>query len=166
MQLVPSLSPPRIASTLALALWLGTGVAAPAAWAADDEAHIDYRQKLMTNVGSHLGAISDILKHGLPFTAHVEAHARGLAQDAKLVSAAFEKKVVAGPTDAEPEIWTDWTRFEAANADFLAAAEALEETARTGDLEAIAAKTKAVGKSCGGCHKSFRKPKEESYKRK
>jgi len=25
---------------------------------------------------------------------------------------------------------------------------------------------KATGKSCGGCHDSFRKPKEESFKRK
>ena len=51
-------------------------------------------------------------------------------------------------------------------ADFEKAARALEEAAEGGDMAAIGAGTKALGKTCGGCHRTFRKPKEESYKRK
>ena len=41
----------------------------------------------------------------------------------------------------------------------------LAEVAKSGDPAAIGPQLKATGKSCGGCHESFRKPKEESFKR-
>ena len=44
-------------------------------------------------------------------------------------------------------------------------AQALEEAADEGDHDSIQAAFKELGKSCGGCHKPFRKPKEESYKK-
>jgi len=145
----------------ALALFL-----APAAWAAEDSAYLDYRQKVMSGVGANMGAISDILKNGLPFTGHIEDHAEALAETAKLIAPAFEHRVVDGPTDALPKIWDDWAGFEKAIADFKDAAKALEDAADKGDMAAIGAKTKALGKSCGGCHRTYRKDKEDSYKRK
>jgi cytochrome c556 len=33
-------------------------------------------------------------------------------------------------------------------------------------MDELGARVKALGKSCGGCHETFRKPKEESYKNK
>ncbi len=53
-----------------------------------------------------------------------------------------------------------------------AAAKALEResaklavVAQSGGMADIAAQVKALGKSCGGCHKPFRKPKAERFKR-
>ena len=34
----------------------------------------------------------------------------------------------------------------------------------SGDAAAIGGQMKKVGEACGGCHKEFRKPKEQSYK--
>ena len=42
----------------------------------------------------------------------------------------------------------------------------LVEATKAGDPTALVAQLKATGKACGSCHDSFRKPKEESFKRK
>jgi cytochrome c556 len=138
-------------------------IASPAT-GAEDKVHIEYRQKVMTGVGADMGAISDILKHGLPFTANIALHANRLEDAAALIPIAFEKKTAAGKTDAKPEIWLKPDEFRAAIDDFASAADALEDAADDGDPDQIQAAFKALGKSCGGCHKPFRRPKEESYK--
>lgn len=155
------------ASTLfCLAVVLGLGVASVAT--ADShaaEARIKYRQKLMSAVGANMGAIGDILKNGLDLPGHVENHAGQMAESAKLIAAAFEKPISEGATDAKPEIWEDWARFEQAIADFEKAARTLQAAAAGGDPKAVGPAVKALGDRCGDCHKPFRKPKEESYKK-
>ena len=147
---------------LALTFVLATPVAAPAQ---DDSAYLGYRHELMEGIGSDMGAISDILKYGLPLTGSIEGHARSMAALAKIVPAAFERKITEGPTDAKAEIWSDPDGFAKASAAFAASTQKLAEVAATKDAKAIGAQVQAVGKTCGGCHKQFRKPKEESYKR-
>jgi cytochrome c556 len=129
-----------------------------------DQAKIKYRQTLMGAVGANMGGIGTILKNQLNLPGHVESHARQLAASAKLVGAAFEANLSEGATDAKPEIWSDWAGFEQAIADFEAAANTLAAAAASGDGAAIGPAVKGLGKTCGGCHDSFRKPKEESYK--
>jgi cytochrome c556 len=148
----------KLAAIVALALLAGQ------AKAAEDQVYIDYRQKVMSGVGADMGAISDILKHGLPFTASIALHANRLEDAASLIPAAFEKQVTAGPTDAKPEIWQKPEEFKAAIADLASAADALEDAADDGDAPAVQEAFKQLGNACGGCHKPFRKPKEESYK--
>jgi len=142
-----------------LSLLAGTAQAQP------DQGYIEYRQELMEAIGADIGAISDILKYGLPLTENIVGHAESLVDHAGLIAAAFEHKVIEGPTDAKPEIWQDFDRFKKAALDFAAASEKLTEVARAGDTAEISAQVKEVGKSCGGCHQPFRKPKEESFKR-
>jgi len=129
-----------------------------------DEAHVKYRQTLMGGVGADMGAISAILKNRLMLPGHVESHARQLAASAKLVSAAFKNRGAGQPTDAKAKIWKDWSGFEDAIKDFDMAANTLAEAAAGSDPAAIGPAVKGLGKSCGGCHKAYRKPKEESYK--
>jgi cytochrome c556 len=148
----------RIAALAAAAL-----VAGPAR-SAEDQVYVEYRQKVMSGVGADMGAISDILKHGLPFTAQIALHANRLEDAASLIPTAFEKQVSAGATDAKPEIWQKPDEFKQAIADFASAADALEDAADDNDAAAIQEAFKGLGNSCGGCHKPFRKPKEESYK--
>lgn len=153
-----------VPTKLALALALVLGLALPAS-AVDDQVHIDYRQKVMSGVGADMGAISDILKHGLPYTAAIALHADRLGDSAALIPNAFRVKVTEGPTDAKPEIWQKPDEFKKAIAAFEEAADELEDAADDEDPEAIQAAFKQLGKACGGCHETFRKPKEESYKR-
>lgn len=131
-----------------------------------DEAALKYRQSLMEAIGGDMAAIGDILKYGMNLPGHVAVHADSLASHAKLVTAAFERKVTAGPTDSEPAIWEKPDEFAQKVKHFETETAKLAEVARGGDPAAIGAQVKAVGKSCGGCHEGFRKPKEESFKRK
>jgi cytochrome c556 len=149
------------------AIWIGVLClfAATAAQAADDEAYIEYRQELMEGIGADMGAVSDILKYKLPLTENIKGHADAMVAHADLIGPAFEHEVTAGKTDAKPEIWQERGGFAKAIADFKAASTKFAEVARGGDLDAMVAQFKELGKACGGCHKPFRKPEEESFHR-
>lgn len=144
---------------------------APASHVAADEheagqAEIDYRQKVMSAIGTNMGAISDILKHRLDVPGGVANHANQMADAAALIAPAFKNRLTKGATDAKPEIWRDWSDFEQAIRDYEDAARALAAAAAGDDPSAVGPAMRGLGKSCGGCHKPFRKPKEESYKNK
>jgi cytochrome c556 len=159
-----SLVPAIALATSALSAFV---VAPRLAWAQAapaDEAVIEYRQHLMSAVGYNMGAIGTIMKNQLVLPGAVSNHAQQMADAAKLIAPAFERKVTAGKTDAKPEIWQDWAKFERAIADYRQAAADLAAAAKGSDPAATGAAVKALGESCGGCHESFRKPKEESYK--
>ena len=87
------------------ALILATAAHAQADAAKADEGALKYRQSLMAAVGGDMAALSNLMKYGLSVPGAAATHADGLASHAKLVAAAFERKVTEGPTDAEPAIW-------------------------------------------------------------
>lgn len=128
------------------------------------EPHIQYRQAVMSGIGANMGAIASILKNRLSMPGHVAIHATMIADSARLIAPAFEKKVVEGPTDAKAAIWEDWKDFQEDIAKMEEAARNLAKAASGQDPAAVGPAVKALGKSCGGCHEEFRKPKEESYK--
>ena len=153
------------------AAWFAAAVLIAGAASAQDAAKADegavkYRQSLMESVGGDMASIGNILKYGLPLTGHIVVHAEGLASHAKLVSTAFERKVTAGQTDAEPAIWAKADEFKEKTKALETETAKLVEVAKTSDPAALGVQMKATGKACGGCHESFRKPKEESFKRK
>ncbi len=131
-----------------------------------DSPRVKYRQTLMSIIGSNMGAMGDIMKNQLDLPGHVANHAGQMAKSARMIALAFEQKGSTPSTDAKPEIWQDWAEFENAISTFEKAARNLEVAASGSDRAAVGPAMKALGKSCGGCHKQFRKPKEESYKNK
>jgi len=134
--------------------------------AQDNEAFIQYRQKVMMSNGANMGAIGDILKYKLPFQSHITAHAEEIQRMSILIPDTFKKDIADGKTDAKPEIWKEWDKFTAAANDMGREAAELAKVAQSGNMEAISAQVKKLGDACGACHKPFRKPKEESYKNK
>jgi cytochrome c556 len=154
---------------IAIAWLMAATIIASAASAQDaakaDEGAIKYRQSLMESVGGDMASIGNILKYGLPLTGNVVVHAEGLASHAKLVGSAFERKVSAGRTDAQPAIWEKPDAFKEKVKVFETETAKLVEVAKAGDPAALGVQMKATGKSCGGCHDDYRKPKEESFKR-
>lgn len=162
----------RIALTTGIAAALlvtaiGVAGAASAQDAAKaDEGAIKYRQSLMESVGGDMASIGNIMKYGLPLSGNVVVHAEGLASHAKLIRSAFERKVTAGKTDAEPAIWAKADEFKEKTKAFETETAKLVEVAKTLDPAALGLQMKATGKACGACHDNFRKPKEESFKRK
>ena len=133
--------------------------------AQDDAGYVSYRQNLMGGMGHDTGAIGDILKNGLPFQKNIAVHARSIADRARLISAAFEKKAMGAPNDAKEGIWADWPKFQKAVANFQTEADKFAQTAQGGDMAKIGEGMKSLGKACGSCHEGYRKRKEESYKR-
>ena len=134
------------------------------AQAQSDETFVQYRQKVMTANGASMGAIGDILKNKLPYQSHIVTHAQDIQRISTLIAEAFKKEVTAGKTDAKPEIWKEWDKFADAAKGLGEESGKLAEVARSGDMEAIGAQVKKLGETCSNCHKTFRKPKEESYK--
>lgn len=135
--------------------------------AQEDEVFVQYRQKLMSGQGVSMGSIGDVLKNKLPnATEHVAVHARAIAEYSKLIAPAFEKNVAAGATDAKPEIWQSWDAYVAKAKALGEAATKLAETAQSGNTQAVMPQVQALGDACRNCHDSYRKPEEESYKRK
>jgi len=150
---------------LTATLCMGMASAVQAESHEGDEAVVSYRQTVMSIVGSNMGAMADIMKYRLDLPGHIGVHAGQMADMAQLIAPAFKKNIPTRATDAKPEIWKDWTKFEAAIVDFEEAARNLESAAQGPDAAAVGPAMKALGKTCGGCHKQFRRPKEESFKR-
>lgn len=132
--------------------------------AQEDEALVQYRQKVMQSYGASMGAIGDIMKNKLPYQNHILVHAQDIQRISTIVPEAFKKDIAAGKTDAKPDIWKEWDKFTAAAEAMGQEAAELARVAQGGNTEALAAQVKKVGDTCGNCHKPYRKPKEESYK--
>lgn len=135
------------------------------AQAQSDEHYLGYRQKVMKSMGASMGAIGDILKHKLPFAGHIGVHASDISRMSAVIAEAFEKEIVEGRTDSKPEVWQDWDKFVAAAETLQEEGAKLADIASGGDMAAIGAQVKNLGKACGDCHKPFRKPKEERFQR-
>ena len=61
----------------------------------------------------------------------------------------------------KPEAWDDFDRYKKLTESSSAAARALAKVAGSGDVKASAGAFRALGKSCGACHKPFRKKKKK-----
>ena len=133
--------------------------------AQEDQAYLTHRQKVMQAVGGHMGAIGAVMKNKLPYTDTIAAHAQALQMSSTVIEDAFRKEITEGKTDAKPDVWQDWEKFTTAAKKMGEESGKLAKVAQSGDMAAIGAQVKALGKSCGGCHKPFRKPKEERFKR-
>jgi len=124
---------------------------------ADSKGIIKYRQNVMKSTAGHMGAIVDILKNDLPLQAHILDHTRSIQQNSKMTLATFSKGTGLGNTKAKPAIWENWSKFESAVQDFERESAKLVKVAESGDMEALAKQVRATGKTCGGCHRNFRK---------
>ena len=155
----------RLTLVALLVVIVGSALMLSGAQAQDDEHILGYRQKVMKSMGASMGAIGDILKHKLPFAGHIAVHAADISRMSAVVEESFEKEITEGRTDAKPEVWQDWDKFVAAAEALEAEGAKLADIAASGDMAAIGGQVKALGKACGDCHKPFRKPKEERFKR-
>ena len=59
-----------------------------------------------------------------------------------------------GDYSSSPKIWEDKADFDAAVASFTKAV--TEAKGKIKDLDTLKARSRSVGKTCGGCHETFR----------
>ncbi|MBB4614138.1 c-type cytochrome [Novosphingobium taihuense] len=142
-------------AVLALAL-AATG--ASFAIAASPADTIAARQANFKKMGGAMKVIKDELAGGADKARMVGA-ARTIAAMARAQGPLFPKGTGPGAgvkTDALPAIWTDRATFDGHARKLIAEADKLVAVAGSGNAAAVGAQFKAVGGTCGGCHKAFR----------
>ena len=112
----------------------------------------------MKVIGGDIGAIAKVAKGEAEYSPALVERAKRMDLLSKTVLVLFPQGSEGRRSKAE--IWSDWAGFEKAANAFTAATPALVSAVESGDKGQIGAALGAVGKSCGGCHKPFRKPKE------
>lgn len=136
------------------ALLLGVGAVAA------QQDVVNERQATMKNAGRNLGGVlSAMAKGDKPYDqAAVNAALTELSNTAKKIPALFpdSTKGLKGEGDysASTKVWDSKTEFLAQNASFEKTV--AEASTKIKDLDSLKATVPAIGKSCGGCHETFR----------
>ena len=143
-------------------------LAGAVAYAADDPKQVvKYRKSVMKAQLRHFQAIKAIVRGKVSFTGLLANQAMALDLTGKGLTDLFPAGT--GPdkikTRAKADIWQDWKKFEATVKKLQQETAKLVKIANGGDKKAIADQFKAVGKACGGCHKSFRAKKKRNKKK-
>ncbi len=129
---------------------------ATSAQAEEPENYIKYRQAMMTAIGGHNGAATQIMRGRVDPEGDLVIHANALAALSSNIPRLFPEGSDFGETKAKDEIWSQWDKFEQAANDAKMATAAFSEAVSSGDADRIAKTFKDVGDSCKGCHKEFR----------
>ncbi|MET4702172.1 cytochrome c556 [Constrictibacter sp. MBR-5] len=134
-----------------------------AASAQDGAQSVKDRQALMKGIAANNKAIAAIVKgEGSETLDDLKRRAGEINAAAAKVPAAFtaglhvENAPAGVETTALPAIWTERAKFDEAS---KALEEASAKLAASADMDAAKAGFGAVGKSCGGCHNTFRQKK-------
>ena len=124
---------------------------------------IDARRSLMKNMSKNIKVVASFVKKGKGTTEDVARSARMIASDIARFPNYYPKGTAqgstAGNTRSKVQIWTRWASFTGAAAKATNTALNLAMAADIGDKDALGSALGSLGKSCGGCHKRFRGPK-------
>lgn len=123
------------------------------------------RMDLMKEMGDANKTIGDMVKRKLPLDAdEIRELSASIQQHAAQVPDLFpdtKDSREGHATEAKQAIWASWEKFIALSADLERESAKLAEIATGGDEKAIRKQYAAVAKTCRGCHKDFRRPKDE-----
>lgn len=145
------------AITACAAALIGTATLATAAPGASTA--ITTRQANFKKMGGAMKVVKEQVGSGAPSKAAVLAAAKTIADTARLQGALFPNGSGASSgvkTDALPAIWTNRPAFDTGMKKMIAEADKLVVVANSGNADVIGAQFKALGGSCGACHKQFR----------
>jgi cytochrome c556 len=147
---------------LALGTCVGIGIAL-AEEEFDPQPIIEGRQAALRDIGGAFKGISDELKAASPSLAAISHYARqidDLTQQQKFWFPAGTGPEAEIETKARPEIWRSPEEFRQAQSAFSENAHKLVKAAQSGNVAAIQAQWRELGKSCKGCHDKFREEED------
>jgi cytochrome c556 len=127
----------------------------PAAIAADSDALMDYRSRVMEGTQRHLRAAASIINDGVPLPTHLTEHARALQAFSRMIPEMFPPGSHGAGSDAKPEIWQRWEEFTGLAQRLGKNAAVLEEAAA--DTRRRKQAYTNVLETCRACHREFRK---------
>jgi cytochrome c556 len=150
-----------LASLLLVSCGGGGGAQAPV----DDTpegAAFQYRQAVMRSIAYKVGQARAMAQGEVPAdNATFAKHASDVAALAGMVTEGFIPNSAVAGSAALPEVWTNNADFQAKATDFQNAAQALASAASSQGFEAAKGMVQAVGQTCGGCHRPYRRRAEE-----
>ena len=140
-----------------LAAALGAGYTINAVAQVKPETLVKQRQSAMTLVGKYWGPLGGMAAGRVPFDANVVARNAGYLEAlSKMPWDGFDASTQNEKSAALPEIWKDPAKFKAAADAMQSEIGKLVAAAKGGNEAAIKAALGDTGKTCGGCHNTFR----------
>ena len=111
-------------------------------------------------LGDSMKALSLMVTGKAPYdAAETKKIAVAVKGHAEAIPKLFPKGSISGPSEALPNIWTDWETFTGLAGSLEKLSDDLGASADTGKTASLAVFAK-MGKTCSGCHQDFRKKKE------
>ena len=141
------------------------GQKAPAGAAAQPDtpetAAFNFRDGLMKAIQWKVGKLRGMAQGEVTVDeALFKKSAHDVATLAGMITEGFIPNSIVQGSAATPEIWMNFPDFTQKAADLQTAAKALADAADQNGFEASKGLVDAVGKSCGGCHRPYRKRQE------
>jgi cytochrome c556 len=134
------------------------------AFAQNAEEIVKYRKNIMKAIGSHISVIASNVKGKVVIESDIIPHAKALYLSISSIN--IEKTFPSNTstndnlkTRALPAVWEKPNEFTLAMNNSVKKADELLSAAETKDIKLIAKALGGLGKSCGACHKIFRKEK-------
>jgi cytochrome c556 len=145
-------------SGLAAVVALALGFAAGAAFAqAKPETLVKQRQAAMTLQGKYFGPMAGMAQGKVPYNAAtVQRNAAFLDNLSRMPWDGFDPSTKDVKSAALPAVFEQQDKFKEAASRLENETSRLYQVSRSGDEAAVKAQIGAVGKTCGGCHESFR----------
>jgi cytochrome c556 len=141
-----------LAAGLAVALVSGSALAQM-----KPEVMVKQRQAVMTLMGKYWGPMAGMMQGRVPYDAKIVQRNAGFLDNlSRMPWDGFDAATKDVKSAALPAIYTDSAKFADAADRLQNEASKLYAVSRSGDEAAVKAQMGAVGKSCGGCHESFR----------
>lgn len=147
-----------IAGALSLMCFAGVAGAQDEVLPEDAAKIVAVRQASFAMSAATFGGIKQGLDAGVPLQQLAFA-SNGLARWAAAMTIAFPPGTGPGAvptTKAKPEIWTDWTGFQAKAADYEAATARLRDAIAADDRAAANEAWAATRATCQSCHEAYR----------
>ncbi len=139
----------------------GSGGGAQAEDDTPEMAAFHYRTALMEAIAWKVGQARGMAQGEIPVDeAAFAKHARDVAVLASMIPEGFVANSAVAGSAALPEIWTNMGDFQQKAMDLQNAAQALADAASQNGFEAAKGMVQAVGQSCGGCHRPYRRRQE------
>jgi len=141
------------------------GQKAPAGAAAlpdtPETAAYNYRDGLMKSIAWKVSKLRGMAQGEVTVDeAFAKKSAHDVATLAGMITEGFIPNSIVQGSAAMPEIWMNFADFTQKATDLQTAAQALADAADQNGFEASKGLVDAVGKSCGGCHRPYRKRQE------
>ena len=142
---------------VSLALAVGAAFTLDAAAQAKPEVLVKQRQSAMTLQGKYFGPMAGMAQGKIPYDAKtVQRNAGFLEALSQMPWDGFAESTKGEKSGALPAIWEKAGEFKQAGERLQNEAAKLAQVSKSGDEAAVKAQIGAVGKSCGGCHETFR----------